>query len=109
MKLLEYYQNYLSKDIVKVEELYCSPNLTEDTSGYQFFDRVTYNNGNQAYYNSVFDDVHQLLYAIDFPAKWLEFAKIKDISDKELSNEDFEDVINIWTRVYHLDRWECKE
>ena len=109
MTILDYYKKYLNNDIVKVEELYCSPNLTEDTSGYQYFDRVIHSNGRQAYYNSVFDDVHQLLYAIDFPTEWLEFAEVRDISNRELSDESFEDIINIWTRVYHLNRWGIKE
>lgn len=81
MKLLDYYKKYLNEDIVKVEEIYCSMNLTDDTSGIEFFDRVTYRSGKQEYYISTFQYDHSLNNPVDFPEEWLEIAIITDQSD----------------------------
>ena len=81
MKLLDYYKNYLNKDIVKVEEIYCSMNLTDDTSGIEFFDRVTCSNGKQEYYIATFQYDHSLENPVDFPEEWLKVADITDQSD----------------------------
>lgn len=87
MTLLEYYKKYLSEDIEKVEEVYCSMNLTDDTSGTEFYNRVTYSDGKQEYYFATFEYYHSVDRPIDFPKEWLEIAEIADNSDLELPDD----------------------
>ena len=81
MKLLDYYKKYLSENVVKIEEVYCNMNLTEDTSGTEFFDRVTFDDGTQNYYLTTFEYGHSLGKPIDFPKEWLKIAEITDNSE----------------------------
>ena len=74
MSFLEYYKKNLSEDVESVEQLYLSANLTEDTSGIEYWDRVTYSDGRQEYSQSVTEYDHNVSIPFDMPEEWLQFA-----------------------------------
>lgn len=91
MSLLEYYKKYLSEDVVKVEPLYFDMNLTNDTSGIEFWDKVTYSNDVQEYYPSISEYDHNLSKPFDMPKKWLDVSVESDFNPN-ITEEDAENL-----------------
>ena len=81
MTLLEYYKKYLNENIVKVEPLYFSMNLTNDTSGIEFWDRVVYEDGNTEYYPSVSEYDHNLTEPFNMPNEWLSIGVVSNFDE----------------------------
>lgn len=86
MKILDYYKKYLSEDVESVDSLYVSMNLTDDTSGIEFWDRVVYRNGVEEYYPSITEYDHNLVYPFDMPKEWLKVGELC-FYDKDIPEE----------------------
>lgn len=91
MKVLDYYKNYLNEDVVKVETIYFSMNLTDDTSGTEFYDKVTHLNGNVDYYISTFIPGHSLV-SYEIPNEWFKYAVVSLCSNEEIPNDCIDNV-----------------
>lgn len=90
MKIIDYYKKYLSEDVEKVEFLYLSMNLTDDTSGIEFWDKITYVDGREEYYPSITEYDHNLTTPFDIPKEWLEVGQLceyKEDIPKELAEK----------------------
>ena len=96
MTVLEYYKKYLNEDVVNVEKIFCSMNLTDETFGNEFYDRVTYSNGAQEYYFSTFEYGHSLLSPEWFPDQWLGIAQFgeSDYANTEIPEEVIPDILS---------------
>ena len=89
MKIIDYYKKYLSEDVEKVEFLYLSMNLTDDTSGIEFWDKITYVDGKEEYYPSITEYDHNLITPFDMPKEWLEVGQLCEYDD-DISEEQVE-------------------